>query len=502
MKKRRAVDILRSHIDESSANSVPVKSTYMEIALQHECPAYTKDLQEKLRNSIDDLKFNKRLDTVFYKKENIPNYEEVGALTTHMGDRPSANYQDFMKIADAMPSSVKSRFFTASLFDALPRDSDTAVDSEEFLKFVQRSVDVETVYVELASYAATFLESVPVPSASFRSSSGSVLAFSESGQQGACEPYITEPELERFVFDSVNHVPLLVEADMHESFLPFYVFTAVRKLLFFLDPQRTRRVSIRKLAHSQEMDEFLWLQRLDQYRDTYDPASFSQEVAGNWFSAQNAIRLYDMYVALDKDGNGMLSQDELLNFQGDSSRRCSVQLTPLVISRIFQENITYEPAEMDFKTFLDLVLVVENRDHLESLRYLWRVVDVNKDGILSPSTVEIFYRDIRAMLLKAGYDSAPLLRDVGDEVMDMLGIAPLPDCGASFKQLTESGQASTVLSMLVDVHKFFAYDNRENPPVEDEEDGGVVDAPAEGTDKPKINIPSSDSEDDDPYDFY
>ena len=31
------------------------------------------------------------------------------------------------------------------------------------------------------------------------------------------------------------------------------------------------------------MDEFLWLQRLDQYRDDYDSEeAFQQQVAGNW----------------------------------------------------------------------------------------------------------------------------------------------------------------------------------------------------------------------------
>lgn len=45
----------------------------------------------------------------------------------------------------------------------------------------------------------------------------------------------------------------------------------------------TRSISIKKLAHSQEMDEFLWLQRLHQYRDDYDSESaFQQQVAGNW----------------------------------------------------------------------------------------------------------------------------------------------------------------------------------------------------------------------------
>ena len=34
----------------------------------------------------------------------------------------------------------------------------------------------------------------------------------------------------------------------------------------------------------------------------------NQQVISNWFSAENAMRIYDVYVSLDKDGNGMLNQ--------------------------------------------------------------------------------------------------------------------------------------------------------------------------------------------------
>lgn len=37
------------------------------------------------------------------------------------------------------------------------------------------------------------------------------------------------------------------------------------------------------------------------------------------------------------------------------------QLTYTAVSRVFEENITYSPVEMDFKTFLDLILALENK---------------------------------------------------------------------------------------------------------------------------------------------
>ena len=54
-----------------------------------------------------------------------------------------------------------------------------------------------------------------------------------------------------------------------------------------------------------------------------------------------------------QDHNGMLSKSELLKYGTGT-------LTPAFIDRVFQECLTYE-GEMDYKTYLDFVLALENR---------------------------------------------------------------------------------------------------------------------------------------------
>lgn len=68
---------------------------------------------------------------------------------------------------------------------------------------------------------------------------------------------------------------------------------------------------------------------------------------------QSAKRVYGWYLQLDTDGNGMLSQQELLGYEG-------AYLTEVVVQRVFEECQTYD-GEMDFKSFLDFVLAIENR---------------------------------------------------------------------------------------------------------------------------------------------
>lgn len=73
---------------------------------------------------------------------------------------------------------------------------------------------------------------------------------------------LTEQQLEAFLMKMIPEIDVLQR--MHESFYEYYVYTAAQKFLFFLDTRRTNSISIKKLAHSKEMEELLALRKLAQ----------------------------------------------------------------------------------------------------------------------------------------------------------------------------------------------------------------------------------------------
>jgi len=77
-----------------------------------------------------------------------------------------------------------------------------------------------------------------------------------------------------------------------------------------------------------------------------------EDAIQNWFSVQSSLWVYDQYLKLDSDHNGMLWKEELMKY--------SPGLTSIFIDRIFEEYQTFE-GEMDYKTFLDFVLAMENK---------------------------------------------------------------------------------------------------------------------------------------------
>ena len=78
-----------------------------------------------------------------------------------------------------------------------------------------------------------------------------------------------------------------------------------------------------------------------------------EDQVSNWFSVNSSLRVYDQYLKLDTDRNGMLKKSELA--------RDAPGLTQIFIDRVFEEFQTFEN-EMDYKNFLDFVLAMEKKN--------------------------------------------------------------------------------------------------------------------------------------------
>ncbi len=312
---------------------------------------------------------------------------EVMHRTLSSLSSPTMNYDDFVTFQAKRAPNTMARFFTSQNYLMFPKDERGEILVESFLRFVKRSLDVEVISLQLIAQVH---------------SNDSSLGF------------INEQELERFILAKIPEVGACQE--LPESFYPYYVFTASRRFLFFLDSRRTRRISVKKLAHSAVMEELLFLQRISQHADYIDQQTANQ-IASNWFSGSNALRVFSLYVELDSDQNGMLNQDELGAFTGPNNDQ--VQLTRTAVRRIFEENITYHPMEMDYKvssvgdasnphiphthpgppiprtprtphtpqTFLDLYLALEYKSTVEAMTYFWRVLDIDKCGKLTSAAI-------------------------------------------------------------------------------------------------------------------
>ncbi|KAE8289639.1 Serine/threonine-protein phosphatase 2A regulatory subunit B'' subunit gamma [Larimichthys crocea] len=211
----------------------------------------------------------------------------------------------------------------------------------------------------------------------------------------AGQGHLRESDLENYILELIPTLPQL--DGLEKSFYSFYVCTAVRKFFFFLDPLRTGQ-----------------------------------------------------YLNLDKDHNGMLSKEEL-------SRYGTATLTSVFLDRVFQECLTYD-GEMDYKTYLDFVLALENRKEPAALQYIFKLLDMENQGYLNVFSLNYFFRAIQEQMKLHGQEPVSF-QDVKDEIFDM--VKPKDPYKITLQDLVNSCQGDTVTSILIDLNGFWTYENRE-----------------------------------------
>ena len=137
--------------------------------------------------------------------------------------------------------------------------------------------------------------------------------------------------------------------------------------------------------------------------------------------------------------------------------RYSPGLTQIFIDRIFEEFQTFE-GEMDYKTFLDFVLAMENKKTPQSLHYFWRVLDVFHKGAIDTFVINMFFRQVISKL-ETKIQTEYKVDDLKDELWDMAKPAS-PHC-ITLQDLIKCNVGHIVVSMLIDAKAFYDYDQRE-----------------------------------------
>ncbi|CAG9829083.1 unnamed protein product [Diabrotica balteata] len=319
-------------------------------------------------------------------------------------------YADFQKVATLAGAKVKP-YFTSVLFAKLQQgDPQGRVSIMSLFNYVMRKVCLDQTRIGLSLYDAT--------------------------GQG----YLTEVDLENYITELLPTLPQL--DGLEKSFHTFYVYTAVRKFLFFLGVVRTGRVRILDILACSFLDDLL---------DLGDQELSKELQEQNWFSAPSALRIYGHYLNLDRNHNGLLSKAEFAGYGSGT-------LTQPFLDSVFQTCLTYG-GEMDYRTYLDLVLALENRNEPQALAYLFRILDIKKCGYLDAFTLKYFFRAIQDQMKAHGAEPVSF-EDVKDELFDM--VRPKDPEKITLDDLLACGHGETFVNILIEFHGFWAYENRES----------------------------------------
>ncbi|KAG7028962.1 putative serine/threonine-protein phosphatase 2A regulatory subunit B'' subunit TON2 [Cucurbita argyrosperma subsp. argyrosperma] len=347
------------------------------------------------------------------------------------------NYEDFCHIASVCAEQIGPkcrRFFSPSNFMKFEKDESGRIAILPFYLYVMRTVSLTQARIDMSEL--------------------------DEDSDGFLQPH----EMEGYIRGLIPNLAQL--RDIPASFVQTYCRIAARKFFFFCDPARRGKACIKKVLLSnclQELMELHQVDHADMLEETEEEVTDTEQ-AENWFSLTSAQRICDMFLALDKDMNGTLSKQELREYADGT-------LTEIFIERVFDEHVRRNKGggntrEMDFDSFLDFVLALENKDTPEGLTYLFRCLDLQGRGYLTTVDIHTLFRDVHQKWIEGGnYELC--IEDVRDEIWDM--VKPGDPLKITSNDLLNCKQGGTVASMLIDVRGFWAHDNRENLLQEEEE---------------------------------
>jgi serine/threonine-protein phosphatase 2A regulatory subunit B'' len=350
------------------------------------------------------------------------------------------DYTSFLAVSQTLLPSKSARYFRASTFLAFPQDAFGRISSRALWRYISKKIQLTRLRISLTCYDD--------------------IGYS----------YLREQDLENYVYDQLESLPPL--KSLERDFYPYYVFTAVRKFIFFLDPHRRGKLRVKHIVESNVMYEF------DALRYPHGHQHGAKK--NSWFSAQHTQDVYAVYLGLDTNQNGMLSREEFRAYQGGN-------LTTIFIEGLFSEyrmypsnnaevdhsaekdaddsggapttTATLPDLEMDYKTFLDFVLAMEYKTTPASIAYFFKILDINHQGYLDTKTLNYWFRAVSEKMNAMGHETVDIADVVANEIFDM--ICPVQPGKLTLADMISSRCGHTVIAILIDAQGFWKYDNRE-----------------------------------------
>ena len=245
----------------------------------------------------------------------------------------------------------------------------------------------------------------------------------------ALDPMISdsvhESTLQKMVQKYVRHVESLVRltADL-KDYVQFYVPTVVSRIRFFLGGTWNGRFNLQQLITSKSFIQFVHMDDMD--------------LESNPFAIQNTTSLYNLYVTLDKNKEGMLSQSDLKVIDADWAK---YRLSDAFLSRLFSCLPTFDGC-IDFMLFLYVMWPLRYMGQPQAARFFCEIFDLDEDGRVGIQDVRYFYKSIY------GSNNTTVTFDwFVSEIYDM---CQCRDEGFNEEMLIASGEQEEIIRRLID----------------------------------------------------
>jgi len=245
------------------------------------------------------------------------------------------------------------------------------------------------------------------------------------------------------------------------EFHSYYISTVIARIFYHIDSSKDGRITVRELRRSNFLDILDFVDTECDINEIFD-----------YFSYEHFYVIYSKFWELDEDEDHRLSKEDLLKYE-------DYALTAKVVERVIagsaQKAKGLSPPsdskkEMEYEEFVDFIISEQDKTNAVSIRYWFRVLDLDGDGVLSPYELELFYAEQAAKIERVCGESIPF-QNVLDLLNDM--IAPKEQYRFTLRDLKSSKMAGPFFNTLFNIHKFGAEES-DRLPIHQREDGPAM----------------------------
>lgn len=259
------------------------------------------------------------------------------------------------------------------------------------------------------------------------------------------KPYLERDDFEPILKVLMDSHPGLDFLKATPEFQERYADTVIERIFFGVDLNDDGKISLRELKRSNFFDVCL---ALDEEEDINKIRDF--------FSYEHFYVLYCRFWEIDTDHDFIIDKEDFSRYEGHTLSRKANDRIFEQVSRKFSSPTGEKMAYEDFIWFM---LCEEDKTSKRSLEYWFKIVDLDKNGIITAHEMEYFYEEQLRRLEYLNQEVVPF-KDVLCQMTDMLN--PKTENKFVLQDFFNKRQISGVFfNALLNLNKFIAYEQRD-----------------------------------------
>jgi len=250
--------------------------------------------------------------------------------------------------------------------------------------------------------------------------------------------------LEPLLQDVVSRHPGLQFLGSAPSFHDRYIETAIERIFYALCSEYDDGITLANLKHSNLIDCLHLLDIEEDINEIFD-----------YFSYEHFYVIYCKFWELDTDHDFLIDADDLMKYSDGA-------LIPAVCERVLEGHGeprgAHNKKTMTYKEFIRFIISEEDKTTARSIRYWFRILNIDADGILSFFEIAQFWEQQAEKIKQISVDQFHY-QNLTDQLKDM--IQPANEQGFTLSELKRSGVAGLFFNMIFNLNKFARHEQRD-----------------------------------------